>query len=414
MGHQSRSSAFILIGLATLAPAWAEPEAPATPPDRQAQTVRAEAEDLVNKAGDRVDAFIDWLSTKGADARDGSRRASTWTREWFTRQIETALAKDPPPMGLRVLNRRATGETAPLAWTALDGLPTELPAHVVLLVHGLDETGTVWDDLAPMIQAQGRVVVRFDYANDQPIAQSADDLAAALKTLRARGATTVDIVAHSMGGLVSRDVLTRPAYYAGDSTARGEWPDVRRLIMTATPNQGAPLARVRFLGEAREHVMRYVEGDLTDPRTLLGFLKDGSGEAGDDLLPGSAFLTELNARALPKPVKITIIAGTMGGGVQAGVSELLHSSLARTVLSADEISQLADAAKQLSDVTGDGVVPLDRTKLAGVDDFVHVDANHRWMLNRPNLEHKAREAVGMDRSIGQAVGPILERLFDEK
>ena len=54
-----------------------------------------------------------------------------------------------------------------------------LPSQVVLLLHGLDEPGDVWSDVAAELDAAGHAVVRFNYRNDQHPTLSADDLYAA-------------------------------------------------------------------------------------------------------------------------------------------------------------------------------------------------------------------------------------------
>jgi triacylglycerol esterase/lipase EstA (alpha/beta hydrolase family) len=381
----------------------------AKPADAQARALRARAEGLIKGASSSVDAAIEWLASTGASLKDGSQGARKQAEEWLLRNVEAALAKEAPPTGVRLLARGSEAGTA-LKWLPAAEIPADLPAEVVLLIHGMDEPGSVWDDLAPLAQRGGLNVARFDYANDQAIAQSANELAAALKMLRSRGVQRVSIVAHSMGSLVSRDVLTRPEYYAGDTRARGEWPAVERLVAVAPPNHGSPLAHVRWLAEAREQLARYADGSWSDPRALLGFLKDGDGEAGDDLLPDSAFLSGLNARALPTPVKITIIAGTIGSGVEDRVRSILEWSVVKRVLSAEEIAGVEREVARLNAVVGDGIVTLDSTRLEGVSDFVQVPANHRFLLKRPGVERELRQALGEPSKVGTAIPIILQRL----
>lgn len=82
----------------------------------------------------------------------------------------------------------------------------------------------------------------FEYPNDGPVADAAGLLARELQALRDSGLERVDVVAHSMGGLVARDALTRKAYYAGDGTGGRRYPALDRLILIGTPNHGSPLA----------------------------------------------------------------------------------------------------------------------------------------------------------------------------
>ena len=59
-----------------------------------------------------------------------------------------------------------------------------------------------------------------------------------------KGAAEITLVAHSMGGLVSRFYLESDQFRKLPGFAA-----VRRLIMLATPQRGAPLALVRILGQ---------------------------------------------------------------------------------------------------------------------------------------------------------------------
>ena len=72
----------------------------------------------------------------------------------------------------------------------------------------------------------------------EPPAEEADRLVAKLKD---RGETDVTLIGHSMGGLVSYDLLTRPAF-VDESGAR---PRVDRLITLGTPFGGSPWAPLR-------------------------------------------------------------------------------------------------------------------------------------------------------------------------
>jgi pimeloyl-ACP methyl ester carboxylesterase len=274
-----------------------------------------------------------------------------------------------------------------------------LPAHVVLLVHGLDEMGCVWDFAAPMIAGAGYSVARFDYRNDQAIARSAEDLTAALAALHARGVNRVDIIGHSMGGLVAREALTRPGLYGGAGSGRAGLPDVGRLIMIGTPNRGAPLARFQAVTEAREQLLRLIDSDRMSVRELAGFLRDGRGEAADDLLPGSAFLTQLNARPLPEGVEITLISGDAAGLRGSAVERALGSAVLASTLGVDGQAVLRRKVAALADALGDGVVSADAMALAGVTDVVALHGTHRSIVSG-SLS-------------APAIGVILERLGED-
>ncbi len=276
------------------------------------------------------------------------------------------------------------------------------PERVIVLVHGLDDPGWMFDDIAPALRRAGYEVARVEYPNDGPIVESADVLALCLMELKQRGVKRVDIVAHSMGGLVTRDVLTREAYYAGDwsggnsghntgddpgtnpgtNSGGGRFPIVDRLIMCGTPNHGSKMARLRAISEIKEHFSRAISGE----GTLLGGFSDGSGEAARDLLPGSDCLKRLNAKPLATHTRYTIIAGRASplAGDEVG-------SVARKVRTAarwanapkwllDGIAKAEKGGAELLDEAvrdiGDGCVTIDSARLEGVDDFIIVEANH--------------------------------------
>lgn len=295
------------------------------------------------------------------------------------------------------------------AWSRLDE-QAKLPARVVVLVHGLDETGSIWDSAAPALARAGYRVVRFDYPNDQAITSSADELSQALSQLRSAGVERVDLVTHSMGGLVARDVLTRSEHYAGVTRGHEHLPDAERLIMLGTPNAGAPLAPLRGVMELREHVARWAAGSSTPSSALLGFLVDGSGEAGDDLEPGSAFLRVLNARPAPEGLATTLIVGRLAPWTDADLRHELRGSLLEWIVGPDGAGMLADRVAALADLAGDGAVPGGSAASVGATDCVEVNADHRSMIRTVEALEWARGVVGDRLGTPPAIPIIIERL----
>lgn len=285
-----------------------------------------------------------------------------------------------------------------------------VPPRLVLLVHGLDDPGEIWRDVITALLAEGHAVARFDYPDDGPVAAAADLLAVELITLRAAGVTRIDVVAHSMGGLVGRDVLTRKAHYGGDGAGCGRFPSMERLILVATPNDGAPLAALHGLNEFKEHLTQPWGGQTS----LFDWSEDGRGEAAADLQPGSAFLRGLNARPLGSHTRYTVIAGTVSplgdpqatrldraarrvaasGKVPAWLGGFLGSALGCAT------DGLRTAARSI----GDGVVPLDSAFLPGVEDVVILEAGHTEMI-LGGLDSERRPP---------AIAVIIERLGDPR
>lgn len=283
-----------------------------------------------------------------------------------------------------------------------------VPTGVVVLVHGLDEPGWIWDDLAPALCDEGHSPIAFSYANDGPVSVAADCLGTALMALRARGVERVDLVAHSMGGLVVRDVLTSAEWYDGDGRGSATLPAVKRVVMVATPHHGAAMARLQPISELKDHLVRRVRGTAS----AQGHRLDGDGEAAIDLMPGSAYLAELNARPLPRNVELTVVAGALSGAASLQLKRQVEieviekppdSSISVTgpMTASSERSVLptlpsmgSAAATFVRDATGharaamddsaawlgDGLVTIDSACLSGVDDTVVVSGNHQSIL----------------------------------
>lgn len=261
-----------------------------------------------------------------------------------------------------------------------------VPNQVVVLVHGLDDPGWVFKDLLGPLRTAGHEPVELIYPNDGPIADATGRLALALASLRSIGVDQVSIIAHSMGGLVTRDVLTRAEYYAGDARGGDIYPAVERFVMCGTPNLGSRAAHIRWLAEAREHVTRSLSGR----GHVLGGLRDGRGEAGRDLLPDSAFLADLNARALPEYVVMTCIIAhaTPVGPDRADRAAIAVRNTFTDVRGPKWWRRLLGGLGNVIAVSidtsveslGDGVVTLASARLTGVPDVVIVAANHATML----------------------------------
>ncbi len=286
-------------------------------------------------------------------------------------------------------------------------LDEQLDERIVVLVHGLDEPGGIWDQLAPALAGAGYTAVRFDYANDQAIALSATSLFNSLDELREYGVKTIDFVCHSMGGLVVRDTITREGF--GEKGIM-----VDRLITIGTPHGGSPWARLRAVSEIREQVQRWVESDDLDPQRLLGFARDGVGQAGADLLPGSNFLTELDARTLPDGIAVTCIVGRMTSktGVEAG--SVLAASALRDLVGSEDAWAIMGAVDRFGRELGDGVVPMSSAVLDGVDDVVILQANHRAMVRTVELGEVIRQIGGLGASDEPpAIAVVLDRLARE-
>lgn len=248
--------------------------------------------------------------------------------------------------------------------TDADQLGASVPQdrHVVL-IHGLDDPGNVWMNLAPALARKKYNVWMMQYPNDQPIRESARFFFDELRQLKQKGVARIAIVAHSMGGLVSREMLTNPDVSFPQNVVENKVPEVLALIMVGTPNHGSELARFRIFGEIRDQWAHMTAGR----GHLLRGVLDGAGEAKIDLLPGSQFLESLNARPHPEGVKMLIIAGIASPW---GKDEIEHFvTTARDRIPDSRQENLREFETFLNSVTeglGDGLVTVDSTRLNGI------------------------------------------------
>ena len=215
----------------------------------------------------------------------------------------------------------------------------------ILLVHGLDEPGGIWADLLTALAAAGFDIWEFRYPNDQAIDRSTDLLEFSWSEIPADLPWV--LIGHSMGGLVIRDFVTRYRHpvMGPDTETMLEGASVGAVILAGTPNHGSDWARLRVLLELRDQWAAARQSGFSP----LAGLQDGTGAAKIDLQPGSAFLTDLNARPWPPAVPVRIIGGVLMASTPA---------------------------------LGDGVVAPESLVLEGAPPPVMVTASHRGMLAR--------------------------------
>lgn len=170
-----------------------------------------------------------------------------------------------------MFRRTALLLTATLAFAAPADAGAALPP--VLLVHGIDDTGAIFEKLEPALRLAGRERVHtIDLApnnGDVSLKELAAQVAQKAEAVcREAGADKLDLVGFSLGGMVSRYYVQR----------LGGSERVRRLVTIASPHGG----------------------------TIAAYFRWNAGAA--DLRPGSPFLRELaeSADALRRVEMTTI------------------------------------------------------------------------------------------------------------
>lgn len=145
---------------------------------------------------------------------------------------------------LILLSGLFTGAAAP---------PKRIPERVpVILVHGLGGNGGAWAGFDTFLEdngyRRGRTLFVLDYGDmnngDYTVIGRQKLMKAIDEAIGASGQPKVDIIASSMGGLVSRYYMASPDY-------RG---DVRTLVMLGTPNHGSFAANLLKALRARDRI----------------------------------------------------------------------------------------------------------------------------------------------------------------
>lgn len=120
--------------------------------------------------------------------------------------------------------------------TACDRGDIPSDGEVVLLQHGYLHNGAVWNPLSHVLSRLGYRVFTIDQPLYASIEHMADRLHARIEAICEKtGESRIVLIAHSMGGLISRAYLRR----YGDAR-------IRRLITLGTPHRGTYHAYLAF------------------------------------------------------------------------------------------------------------------------------------------------------------------------
>jgi pimeloyl-ACP methyl ester carboxylesterase len=178
--------------------------------------------------------------------------------------------------------------------------------RIALFIHGIigDTKGMAASLKRAGVADRYDLVLAFDYDNlNDPISDTARGLKQRLEQagLAAGHGKKLDLLAHSMGGLVSRWFIEREG---GDRV-------VRRLVMLGTPNGGSPWPGVVDWATTALAVGLNALSKVVWPASVLAGLVQASGlikVALRQMAPGSELLENLYASIDPK-LPYTLIAG---------------------------------------------------------------------------------------------------------
>ncbi len=241
---------------------------------------------------------------------------------------------------------------------------------LVVLIHGLDDDDAIWTQMTPLLKDDGFQVAWFSYPSDRPICEDAGNLGRELAAIhKAAPGLPLNIVAHSMGGLVARSYIESPDYAGG----------VSRFIMLGTPNHGCKLAYWELVAPIT-HTSKPPKKEWSwRPGTWMDHVLN---DAPRELLPDSDFLVELNGQKRREGVQYTIVAGQSTHSGQL-VGRWLHEIEPEVTERCWIRSSVHCAASKMDTVSlkklvgkGDGIVSLRSTRLEGVSDMVAIDADH--------------------------------------
>ena len=144
---------------------------------------------------------------------------------------------------------------------------------------------------------------------------------------------------------------------------------------------------------------------------LLGFVNDGVGDAGVDLLPGSEFLVALNSRPLPRDVRVTCIVGRMTPEPRSGLGSLFADDVLNDLVGKGDADLIQGQVEKIASEFGDGVVPMSSAILEGIEDVVILEANHRSMIRNVEIGELIREIGSLPASNApEGIAIVLDRL----
>ncbi len=176
------------------------------------------------------------------------------------------------PFGIRLGLRAADGTPIPAEPNSLSRAFPAATTRLVVLLHGLGESERCWlsaddSDLPSALESDGFTVLSVRYNSGLSVNENGSDLAALLESVATSwpvAVGSIDLVGHSMGGLVAGAAI------GAARTAEHRWVHLtRHLVAIASPHLGSPIEKgVQFISDGL--------GVFAETRPLQGFLQQRS------------------------------------------------------------------------------------------------------------------------------------------
>lgn len=243
--------------------------------------------------------------------------------------------------------------------------------RLVVVTHGFTSSPANLAALQRSLSREGHVMASFGYHSRFGVVDSAATFSEELHRFQDQFPdASVTIVAHSMGGVVSRWMLEHAELCPRN---------VDQLIMIAPPNHGSDLTRPGLAGPPIR--IKNVQLDPIRIGEWAGGVAEEVNAGIRDLRPGSLVLKRLDGLARNSNVAYSVILG------DSGIVDPLLVSVTRQLLIERQHNAIAYAAleqfesfegqmDELLDGRGDGVVSLDSGRLDGVDDLIILPMRH--------------------------------------
>jgi pimeloyl-ACP methyl ester carboxylesterase len=297
---------------------------------------------------DRVIRLLGSLPGRGADARAA-----------LNGLFGDALAERGSGLAIPLTFCTASGDPLPLDRQELERALPDAGARVCVLVHGLMSSETVWRMRDPrrsygeqLAHDRGVTPVYVRYNTGRHISTNGRALAAGLQRLvrswpvRVR---EIDLVGHSMGGLVIRSACH---YAMGRATLvdrlrrRGPWTArVRRVVLLGVPNSGASLEVIANLTSAAlwsvpHPVTRLIGAGLDRRSDGIKDLRWGAvlDEDWHERDPSATERPERHRVRVPRRAEYLVVAGSLADEPDADRPVLVNRLLGDALVTAPSAS----------------------------------------------------------------------------